>query len=195
MLKKKFRFLSVLLSFALMFIGLAQTVDAAKPTTGAACKQCHQPADDTVRGTFVSASEKFRTIQVAVGSLVWVIKYGDDLKLTGAAKLSDIPKDKEVGVRFTGGEKTPYAASLAVKPPAKVAPDKLVSLAEMTKLIEMGPEKGNYVLIDSRPPARYREGHLLYAVNLPLDKFDANKDKVLPKEKNKLLIFYCGGMT
>ena len=34
--------------------------------------------------------------------LVWIITYGDDLKITGADKLSAIPKDKEIGVRFTG---------------------------------------------------------------------------------------------
>jgi hypothetical protein len=30
---------------------------------------------------------------------------------------------------------------------------------------------------------------------MPLDKFDALKDKILPKEKDKLVLFYCGGVT
>lgn len=181
-------------AFAVTFTG-AGLSHAAKPTTAAQCKQCHQPAEDVVRGTMVSVSEKFRTINVAVGSLVWVIKYGDDLKLTGAEKLVGVPKEKEVGVRFTGGEKTPYAVSLSVKPPAKIAPEKLLSSDEISKLVAIGPEKGGFLLVDSRPAPRYNEGHLPHAVSMPNDKFDNLKDKVLPAEKDKLVIFYCAGPT
>jgi len=195
MLNRKISVLVFVLSIVLSVIGMTGLSLAAKPTTAAPCKQCHQPADNVIRGTLVSVSEKFRTVNVAVGSLVWVVKFGDDLKLSGAEKLSAIPKEKEIGVTFTGNEKTPYAVSLSVKPPAKVAPEKLVSVEEMVKLTARGPVDGNYVLIDSRPAPRYLEGHIPHAVSLPLDKFDALKDKVLPKEKDKLIIFYCGGVT
>jgi len=178
-----------------MVIVTSQLTYAGKPTIGAPCKQCHQPADDMVRGTLVGVSEKFKTIQVAAGSVVWVMKYGDDIKLTGAAKLTDIPKDKEIGIRFAGNEKAPFAVSLSVKPVAKVPPEKLVSLEEMSRLVAMGPEKGNYLLFDSRPAPKCIEGQIPYAVSLPNDKFDALKDKLLPKEKDKLIIFYCGGVT
>ena len=178
-----------------MVISTCQLSFAGKPTIGAPCKQCHQPADDMVRGTLVGVSEKFKTIQVAAGSVVWVMKYGDDIKLTGAAKLTDIPKDKEIGIRFAGNEKAPFAVSLSVKPVAKVPPEKLVSLEEMSRLVAMGPEKGNYLLFDSRPAPKCIEGQIPYAVSLPNDKFDALKDKLLPKEKDKLIIFYCGGVT
>ncbi|TAN38979.1 MAG: rhodanese-like domain-containing protein [Nitrospirae bacterium] len=187
--------LLVVLSLFLVFVGMASRADAAKPTTAAACKQCHPPVDDVVRGTFFGVSEKFRTIQVSVGSLIWVIKYGDDLKLTGADKITAIPKEKEIGVKFSGGEKTPYAVSLDVKPPAKVAPEKLVSTGELLKLIAAGPEKGKFTLLDSRPAPRYVEGHIPFALSLPQPAFDKLKDTVLPKEKDRLLIFYCGGVT
>ena len=85
--------------------------------------------------------------------------------------------------------------SISVKPAAKVAPDKLVSLEEMSRLVAAGPEKGNFVLFDSRPAPKCIEGQIPYAVSLPYDKFDALKDKLLPKEKDKLIIFYCGGVT
>lgn len=176
-------------------IGIAAPSYAAKPTTAAACKQCHQPADNVVRGNFFGISENFRTVQVSVGSLIWVIKYGDDLKLTGADKLGSLTKEKEIAITFTGGEKTPYAVGLSVKQPAKVPAEKLVSAEELSKLLAVGPEKGKFVLIDSRPAARYAEGHILYAVSMPQPSFDAMKDKVLPKEKDTLLIFYCGGVT
>jgi len=178
-----------------MLIGTYQLSYAGRPTIAAPCKQCHQPADDMVRGTMVGVSDKFKTIQVAAGNFVWVIKYGDDLKLQGVAKLADIPKEKEIGVRFTGNEQSPYAVSLSVKPAAKVSPEKLVSLEEMARLVAAGPEKGNFLLFDSRPSPKCIEGQIPFAISLPNDKFDALKDKRLPKEKDKLLIFYCGGVT
>lgn len=169
---------------------------AEKPTVLAPCKQCHQPEQDLVRGTLVSVTEKFRTINVQVGGkLVWLITYGDELKIIGADKLSAISKDKEISVRFTGDEKKPYAVSLTVKPPAKVAPEKLVLTEDMLKLVAQGPEKGKFVLIDSRPKPRYNEGHIPHAVSLDNARFDELKDKALPANKDTLLIFYCGGVT
>jgi hypothetical protein len=176
-------------------LSLAVPSYAAKPTTAAACKQCHQPADTVVRGNLFGISEKFKTVQVSVGSLIWVIKYGDDLKLAGAEKLAAIPKEKEIAVTFTGGEKTPYAVSLSVKQPAKVAAEKLVSAEELSTLLAGGPERGKFLLIDSRPAPRYAEGHIIHAVSMPQPSFETLKDKILPKDKDILLIFYCGGVT
>ncbi|PKL50218.1 MAG: sulfurtransferase [Nitrospira bacterium HGW-Nitrospira-1] len=175
--------------------GTAGLSHAGKPTVAPMCKQCHQAQDKVIRGNFVSITESFKTMQVAVGSLVWVVKYGDDLKLTGAAKLAAIPKDKEVALTYTGEEKTPYAVSLSVKPPAKIPAEKLMKLDDMKKLVDMGPEKGRYLLFDSRPAPKYNEGHIPTAISFPQPAFDKVKDKVLPKEKDKLLIFYCGGVT
>lgn len=193
------RRLSVLIAASVLTMVLITSVGltfAEKPTVLKPCVQCHQPETDLVRGTLVSVTEKFKTINVQVGQkLVWIITYGDDLKITGADKLSAIPKDKEIGVRFTGDEKKPYAVSLTVKPPAKVAPEKLVSLEEMVKLVAEGSEKGNYLLVDSRPKPRYLEGHIPGAVSQPNDKFEELKATVLPAEKDKLVIFYCGGVT
>jgi hypothetical protein len=192
---RRISIVGLLLLTVAIVTGTCQLSYAGRPTIAAPCKQCHQPADDVVRGTMVGVSEKFKTIQVAAGSFVWVMKYGDDIKLTGAAKLTDIPREKEIGVRFTGSENNPFAVSLSVKPAAKVAPEKLVSLEEMSRLVAMGPVKGNFLLFDSRPAPKCIEGQIPYTISLPNDKFDLLKDKLLPKEKDKLIIFYCGGVT
>lgn len=187
--------LAYLLSTVAFLSGTAGLSHAAKPTIGSPCKQCHKPQDNVVRGTLVGVSDQFKTVQVAVGSLVWVVKYGDDTSLKGAQNLRAIPKDKEIGVTFTGDEKTPYAVSVSVKPPATVPAEKLVSLEEMAALVKMGPKKGNYLLFDSRPAPKCTEGQLPYAISFPFDKFDKMKDSLLPKEKDRLIIFYCGGVT
>jgi len=195
MLYRRILFFVLLVLINVMVMGTYELSYAGKPTIAAPCKQCHQPADNIVRGTLVAVSDKFKTIQVAAGSVVWVMKYGDDLKLKGVTKLFEIPKDKEIGVSFAGNEKNPYAVSLSVKTVAKVAPEKLIYLEEMSKLIALGPEKGNFLLYDSRPAPKCIEGQMPYTISLPFDKFDKLKDKLLPKEKDKLLIFYCGGVT
>lgn len=197
MKNRKFTVLMVgLVTLAVMIFGTENQSYAEKPTVLAPCKQCHQPEKDLVRGSLVSVSEKFKSINIQVGQkLVWIVNYGNDLKITGADKLSSIPKDKEISVRFSGDEKKPYAISLAVKPPAKVAPEKLVTVDEMVKFVTMGPEKGGYLLIDSRPKPRFNESHIPHAVSLDNTKFDELKDKILPKEKDRLIIFYCGGVT
>ncbi len=176
-------------------LGMYRPALAGKPTIAPQCKQCHQSAPDVIRGTFAGFSEKFKSLQVATGSLVWVIKYGDDLKISGDEKLSAISMEKEVAVRFTGGDKHPYAVNISIKPPAKVPPERLVSVNEMVKLTALGPEKGSYLLIDARSPQKYKEGHLPYAVSMPFERFEKYKDKTLPKEKDKLIIFYCYDMT
>ncbi|MDA8078324.1 MAG: rhodanese-like domain-containing protein [Nitrospiraceae bacterium] len=195
MRQQKITSLSAFLLAAVMLIASAGQAVAAKPTVGGTCKQCHQPQANVVRGTLVGISNQFKTIQVAVGSLVWVVKFGDDLAVTGAERLEAIPKDKEIGVSFKGDEKNPYAVSVSVKPPAKIPPEKLARVEDVRKLVAMGPEKGNFVLVDSRPRPRYLEGHIPFAVSLPNDKFDRMKDAVLPKDKGKPVIFYCAGVT
>jgi rhodanese-related sulfurtransferase len=56
-------------------------------------------------------------------------------------------------------------------------------------------DKGaDMVLVDSRPEkAKYDKGHIPSAINIPDTYFDDQKDQ-LPADKNKLLVFYCGGL-
>ena len=57
------------------------------------------------------------------------------------------------------------------------------------------PQPEGATIIDSRPyKPKYIKGHIPTAVSLPGSQFDKMIDK-LPKDKNALLIFYCGGPT
>ncbi len=50
------------------------------------------------------------------------------------------------------------------------------------------------VLVDSRPKRKkYDKGHIPGAVSIPDMQFDQFKDQ-LPVDKNKLVVFYCGGL-
>ncbi len=57
------------------------------------------------------------------------------------------------------------------------------------------PMPDNVMIIDARPyKPKYVKGHIPGAVSIPFTKFDQNTE-LLPKDKNALLIFYCGGLA
>ncbi|OQX18483.1 MAG: hypothetical protein BWK76_07335 [Desulfobulbaceae bacterium A2] len=60
---------------------------------------------------------------------------------------------------------------------------------------ELLDKKTPLTLVDSRPAGRYAQDHLPGAVSIPDDVIKEKKAEVLPKEKDKPLIFYCGGIT
>lgn len=56
------------------------------------------------------------------------------------------------------------------------------------------PASEDVMIVDARPvKPKYIKGHIPTAVSIPNTKFDKMVDK-LPKNKNALLIFYCGGL-
>ena len=50
-------------------------------------------------------------------------------------------------------------------------------------------------LVDSRPAARYNQSHLPGAVSIPVPMLEKKQAALLPKDKNELIVFYCGGPT
>lgn len=174
---------------------------AGKPIIMESCKICHQATDGVVRGKMVSVSSEFKSLNVTVGPVVWIVKYGDDLKVKegeksgGADALKTIPRDREIAVTFTGDEKAPVAVQVAVKQPYKVAAEKIIAVDKMQELIAQGPEAGKFTLLDSRPGPMYAEGHLPGAIGLPFAAFKEKAAALLPTDKGALVIFYCAGET
>ena len=194
--KKMLVLMTVLLALALVLPTAALAKKKmGKPSMLKGCKACHEAAPNTLRGKLVGHSEKFKTVSINVGPLVWVVKYDDKTKVTGKMPLSKIKKGKETKVIWKGTEKNPVASLIKPKPPLTVADEKQVSFKELQDLIRAKDKKGTYALIDSRPPGAYKAGHIPYAKNLPYGKLKKMKAKVLPDNKDKLLIFYCGGFA
>ena len=175
--------------------------EAGKPNIMESCKICHQAADGVVRGKLVSVSSEFKSLNVTVGPLVWIVKYGDEIKvkegekISGAEALKTIPRDREIAIAFTGDERSPVAVQVAVKQPYKVAAEKIMPLEKMQELVAQGPEAGKFTLVDSRPGPVYAEGFIPGAISLPYAAFKEKAATVLPADKGVLLVFYCGGET
>jgi len=175
--------------------------EAGKPTVGGSCQKCHTAQPGAVRGNLGKVSPEFTTLQVSVGSMVWIVKYDDKTsvvdgaKTSGADSIKDLPKGKEILVSYSGDEAKPLATEVTVKQPYKVPAEQKITNDEVVKLVSMGPEKGQYTLIDARPAGAFLGGHIPTAISLPFDSFEENCSTVLPQDRNRLIVFYCGGPT
>ena len=75
-----------------------------------------------------------------------------------------------------------------------------ITTDEMKTLVAKGPEARNYLMFDSRPAARFHAATIPTSLMLPvaeMEKLD-KEGKVHPllgQDKNKLLVFWCGGPT
>jgi len=66
-----------------------------------------------------------------------------------------------------------------------------INPAQLTQLIN----RQDAILIDTRTPDAYAQGHIINAINIPLTDFTANSIQ-LEKYKNKTVIAYCvSGIT
>lgn len=66
-----------------------------------------------------------------------------------------------------------------------------VSLAYIKKLMD---EKADFVLVDARPERTFEKGTIPGAINISDSKFDKLAPGMLPADKNKMLVFFCGGL-
>lgn len=179
------------------------TAPAARPTIAKICTNCHKAEPGVIQGHFDNVAFKAKTIQVKIDDAIELIRFDEDeIKvINGEGKTGDgellkdnkIKKGHEIKVEYVekGGVKT--AVKLTEKPPVKIPAEMLMTTADLEKLVAMGPEKGKYFLYDSRPLPRFQEGSIPTAVNLPYPAFDKLADKLLPGDKNALVIFYCAG--
>lgn len=194
------------LSFAaLPAVAVESAPAAAKPTIAKPCAFCHKAEPGAVRGNFDIVTFKAKTIQVKIDDSVELFKFDEDsIKVVNeVGKTGDgeflkdnlIKKGHEIKVEYLEKDGVKTAITLIAKPPVKISADMLMKTADIEKLVALGPEKGKYFLFDSRPLPRFQEGSIPSAVNLPFPAFDKLAEKLLPKDKNALVIFYCAGVT
>jgi hypothetical protein len=179
------------LIFASLLVGgpmvMAPTVKAAEPAAA------QQQNKNVYEGKVLGVSKKAKSISIEVGTKSEMVKFDD--KTTGM----EFAKEGEgavVAFEERGGEKV----ATEIKPKVVKLPAGVVEMKtdELAKLVAMGPEAGNYFLVDSRPAPRYNEAHLPTAVSLPITKMEETEAAYLPadaKLKNTMLVFYCGGPT
>jgi hypothetical protein len=180
----------------------ATAAPPTKPTVAKVCANCHQPEPGTIRGNFDSVAYKAKAIQVKIDEATEVLRFDDKTQIANLQAPADSPneplralkKGKEVRIDYTEKDGRKFATAVVVKPPIKVAPEKMVKTEDVEKLVALGPEKGKYMLIDARPQPRFQEGGIPTAINIPFPAFEKMKDK-LPVDKAMLIVYYCAGVT
>ncbi|MCK4839454.1 MAG: rhodanese-like domain-containing protein [Desulfobulbaceae bacterium] len=148
-----------------------------------------QQKGPTAKGKVLGMSNKAKTITIKDKKLGLVmIKFNDDTKGLEHAKKGEaaIVKYKVLGADKIATVIKPKLAKLP-KGVTEIMPNDLAELID---------SKADYMLIDSRPGKRYAAGHIATAISMPVDKLKKEGKTLLPQDnKDKLLIFYCGGPT
>ncbi len=166
---------------------ISATATAAKPTV---TTQELEPTGPVYKGTVLGKSIKAKQISIAIGK-------GEAAKII-TVSFDELTKGIEHAARgykatiiYEMRDGVPFATVIKSKLARLPQGVTIISPADMHTLI-----KGNsdFLLIDSRPAKRYSASHLPGAISLPVCETQELLQN-LPKDKDKLLIFYCGGPT
>ena len=180
----------ILLAFGMA--GCADKTPPASPQAAAAAPQAVVKKEaPAYKGTISGVSEKAKTIAIQVGpegkAETMMLKYDDK-----TAGVENAKKGDSVTITYAVGDQPPLA--LSIKPNLAKLPEGVTEIktAELQTMID---KAADLVLIDARPESRYAQSHLPGAVSISVEKLDKEKAAVLPKNKEQLLVFYCGGPT
>ena len=184
---KKFLPLAIMLS--MLTWGCVQTEKTADPMTKSTAAVKQQAT--VYKGKIAGKSKKAKTISIVVGK-------GDKaktimVKFDGKTKGLDFAKKGEAAIinwEMRGADK--YAT--VIKPKLAKLPEGVLEIKpkEVKALLD---KNSGIVLIDSRPEKRFAQSHLPGAISITVDKMKTSAHTLLPPEKDKLLVFYCGGYT
>jgi hypothetical protein len=180
----------------LLFAGLLASGPSLSGSQAFAAEPAPQAAPqnaNTFTGKITGKSNKAKTISIEVKGKNEFLKFDDN-----TVGLEHAVEGDAAIVQFEMREADKFAT--VVKPKLATLPEgvKEMKSDELAALIAMGPEKGNYLLIDSRPAPRYHEGHIPTAISIPETVMKESGEASLPAEaklKDMQLIFYCGGYT
>lgn len=181
------------LPFALMLAFLATgCVKQTEQTATAPAPKAAEQADPNVyKGPIVGKSNKAKTISITVGAgdaaKTEMVRFDDDTEGTEHAKRGEAAI---INWEQRGDEKF----ATVIKPKLAKLPEGVTEI-KAEELYKMVSDHVPLMLADARPGIRYNQGHLPSAVSIPVPLLKEQKAKVLPEDKDKLIVFYCGGYT
>lgn len=160
------------------------------------CLKCHNydKQSDVLAGKLKDVSVKANAIQIQIDKGMDVVLFDDSTVLKNAPSMAEIPKGESIKITYFKKNGKTFAKEVEVKKGINVPENQLLSTEEVEKLVAKGPKEGNYILLDSRPPNMYNDGHIPTAVSMPFGAFDKLADKLL-KDKETTQIYYCAGLS
>ncbi len=173
----------------------------ANPQMPKICGSCHTVGPAEMRGVFENVAFKSKAIQLKIDDRAEIVRFDpgtikvvDGGVVKSSEALREIAKNREARIEYIDNGGTRLATLISFKGPIKIAPEKVSSYEEVEQLVALGPDKGQYTLIDSRPLPRVQEGTIPTAINLPYPAWDKVVGR-LPKDKQAKIIFFCQGVT
>jgi len=144
---------------------------------------------DTVKGRIKYISNKANTIQIDIkGKPPAVIRFDKNTTFKNTAGIKTLSPPDLIKVDFEPGK----AASTISKIIFGLPPGVEIDIKELLAIMQK--KQGPYVLGDARPAKKYPKSHIPSSISTPGP--DPKKLlAALPKDKNQLLVFYCGGPT
>lgn len=158
--------------------------EATNPAPAAATQ-----AADTISGKVLGVSKKAKTITLEGEKGPVMLKF--DAATTG---MEHAAAGEAAIIKFRVEGKDKVADE--IKPKLAMLPNGVQEITPADLVALIGAAKDDYVLIDSRPAARYAEAHIPTAISIPVEKMGELAKTMLPQDhKDKLLVLYCGGVT
>jgi hypothetical protein len=189
MVKKFMKFAVPCIMLTMLTWGCAQ--DKTAGTDPATKPAAVQQTANVYKGKIVGKSKKAKTISIEVGKgdkaqTMMVLFDGSTRGLEHAAK----GKAAIITWKMRGSDKV----ATVIKPKLAKLPEGVAEIKakEVKKLLD---RETGFVLVDCRPAKQYSQAHLPAAVSIPVSQFSAKGPELLPVDKDKLLVFYCGGPT
>ena len=183
--------LAIYLMSALLAVGCAETKKAEVAQTPPAKESAQLAQPMVYEGEITAVSERAKTISITVGkgdaAKVMMVKFDDQTK-----GIKDAAKGRAVKVAYEMRGSDAYATDVQLKLAKLPQGVTEIKTPELQQLIDA---KTTMFLVDSRPAARYNQSHLPGAVSIPVPMLEKKQAALLPKDKNELIVFYCGGPT
>lgn len=185
------KFIPVALMLALIMSGCAQQQGATTASQEAKPAVAEKKDPFVLKGPIAGRSNKAKTISITVGSgaaaKTMMVRFDDNTEGLEYAK-----KGEAAIIRWEQRGEDKFAT--VIEPKLAKLPEGVTEI-KTEELYKMLQDHVPMVLADARPAMRYNQGHLPGAVSIPVPMLKEQKEAVLPKDKDALIVFYCGGYT
>lgn len=191
MKKKISKFIPLCLMVAFFSFGCAANQAEKQAMTTQPVKAVSNVEKNVYKGKIVGKSNKAKTISIEVGkgdkAKTMMVRFDDNTK-----GLEHAAKGEAAVITYDTRGKDKYAT--VIKPKLAKLPEGVteVKVEELQAILEKNPD---VFLVDSRPSRRYDQSYIPGAVSIPVPELKEKKAAVLPEDKDRPIIFYCGGPT
>ncbi len=186
-----------------LFVSCAKKAQGPNPIHDANCVIGSEKlaVDGTYIGPFSMISEKSKMINVKSGKLCSSIRYSDKTVWDWDDKIKEIAdlKKKEgtcIAIATVKEGASVIATTIRILPPFKIPAEQIIGNEELKKLMGGAYNQNkDLMIIDNRPGDVFVTGFIPGAINIPLPSIkDGTGLEKLPKNKETLMVFYCGGL-